>query len=282
MAEKRQDFVQTRDKWMNQAVSMYRRLHGELDVEGGDSEEEEGEIEGHEKRSLRYICEHMEERCWTEDQMRINLSKTTLKQRLEGVPSQARSNAERGSWLRDSEADALIEYALQLGREGWPFSATRLEEHANEICQGRYGEDFAGVGHNWTSRFVLKHKDRLKPCWSRPLDDQRARAANPTTKADYFEKLETVLNGEEGEKIKDENVYGVDETGVQQGLGVKERVYGDTEKTFQHQKRSGGRENITIIATICADGTATVPPAVIYKLETFHSSWKQDNPLNVS
>ena len=90
------------------------------------------------------------------------------------------------------------------------------------------------------------------------------------------------MNGEEGEKIKDENVYGVDETGVQQGLGVKERVYGDTEKTFQHQKRSGGRENITVIATICADGTATVPPAVIYKSETFHSSWKQDNPLNAS
>ena len=69
---------------------------------------------------------------------------------------------------------------------------------------------------------------------------------------------------------------------VQQGLGVKECVYGDTEKTFQHQKRSGGRENITVVATICADGTATVPPAVIYKSETFHSSWKQDNSLNAS
>jgi hypothetical protein len=194
-----------------------------------------------------------------------------------------RANAEHGSWLQDSEADALIEYALQLGQEGWPFSASWLEEHANEICRGQYREDFAGVGHNWTSWFVLKHKKHLKPCWSWPLDDQRAQAANPTANGDYFGKLKAVFDREEGkEKIKDENLYGADESGIQESLGVKEWVYGDPEKTFQHQKRSGRQENITVIATICADGTATVPPAVIFKSETFHSSWKQSNPLNAS
>jgi len=184
--------------------------------------------------------------------------------------------------LKDEEADALIEYALQLGREVWPFSAAQMQEHANEILQGRHGPGFVGVGHNWAYRFVEKHKKHLKPCWSRPLDEQRARAANPTVKANYFSKLREVLNGEEGEeKIEDGNIYGVDETDIQQGLGVKERVYGDPKQKFQHQKRSGGQENITVIATICGDGTAMVPPAVIYKSETFHTSWKQNNPLNV-
>jgi len=74
--EKRHDFVQTRDKWMDQAVSMYHRLHGELDTERGDSEEEEDEQEKHQKKSLQYVCEHMEKRCWIEDQMQINLNKT--------------------------------------------------------------------------------------------------------------------------------------------------------------------------------------------------------------
>jgi len=229
---------------------------------------EGGDVEGPKSKGLCAVCEYLEERCWEEDEMCITLDKTTLKRHLEGVPSQAKSNAERYSWLMDVEADALIEYALQLEREGWPFSAARIEEHANEICRGCYGEDFGSVGQNWVYRFVEKHKKHLKPCWARPLDEQRAQAANPATNADYFAKLGEVLNGKEGkEKIREEDIYGVDETGVQQGLGVKEWVYGDPTRTFQHQKRSGGRENITVIATICADGTATVPPAVIYKVQ---------------
>jgi hypothetical protein len=107
-------------------------------------------------------------------------------------------------------------------------------------------------------------------------------AGNPVAKEDYFTKLETVIEGEEGEDpIADKLLYGVDETGVQDGIGSKERVYGDPAKKFQHQQCSGGRENITIIVTICADGTS-LPPAVIFKGENFQTLWKQDNPLKAS
>ena len=131
-------------------------------------------------------------------------------------------------------------------------------------------------------RFILKHQDHLRGSWSRPLDKIRAQAGNPVTKADYFAKLKGVIEGEEGEEpIPAELIYGVDKTGIQEGIGMKERVYGDSKKNFQHQQRSGGRENITVIVTICADGTS-VPPAVIFKGENFQTSWKQDNPLHAS
>ncbi|KAF9560999.1 hypothetical protein CPC08DRAFT_615342, partial [Agrocybe pediades] len=70
-------------------------------------------------------------------------------------------NANRG-WLTEGEATAIIDYANQLADEGWGLSHRRIEEHANEIICAKVGsENFTGVGHNWTDRFVAKYKCRL-------------------------------------------------------------------------------------------------------------------------
>ncbi len=131
-------------------------------------------------------------------------------------------------------------------------------------------------------RFVEKHSDKIKAFWSHPLDHSRARAVNPYTKEEFFKLLEAVIEGDGGDDIiPPELIYGTDETGIQQGIGVKERVYGPQGAKIQHQQRSGDRENITVITTICADGT-WVAPAVIFKGEGYQTSWKQNNPLKMS
>jgi hypothetical protein len=110
----------------------------------------------------------------------------------------------------------------------------------------------------------------------------RAWAVNPVTKDHYFTILGKVIEGQGGDNvIPPELHYGVDESGIQKGVGQKERVYGPKGQQCQHQQRSGDRENITVIVTICGDGTSTAP-AVIFKGEGFQASWKQDNPLNTS
>ncbi|KAE9386129.1 hypothetical protein BT96DRAFT_960643 [Gymnopus androsaceus JB14] len=58
--------------------------------------------------------------------------------------------------------------------------------------------------------------------------------------------------------------YGGDETGIQSGIGTTEYVVGRKGKGVQHQQRDGNRENITVLPTICADGTNLVP-AIIFK-----------------
>ena len=127
--------------------------------------------------------------------------------------------------------------------------------------------------------FVEKHSDQLKPYWSWPLDNSRARAVNPVTKDAFFELLKSTLRVGEGEEpIPPELIYGVDETGNQQGLGGHERVLGRTGKKDQYQQQSGDRENITVVVPICADGTY-LPPAVIFKEEGYQVSWEQNNPL---
>ena len=79
--------------------------------------------------------------------------------------------------------------------------------------------------------------------------------------------------------ICDELIYGADETGIRTGIGVTECVIGPAGAKIQHQQCSGNRENITVLPTICADGTST-PPTVNYKGESFQVKWLQENPLN--
>jgi hypothetical protein len=90
------------------------------------------------------------------------------------------------------------------------------------------------------------------------------------------------VEGEGGaDVIPAELICGTDESGFQEALGGKERVYGAAGKKTQHQQHGGDRENITVLVTIYADGTL-LPRAVIFKGESFQTSWLQDNPLNAS
>ena len=78
----------------------------------------------------------------------------------------------------------------------------------------------------------------------------------------------------------EENIYGSDESVFQTGTGLSnEKVIGAAGKRIQHQQKTGNRENIIVVVTICADGTS-VPPAVIFKGSKYLIKWKQDNPTN--
>jgi len=120
--EKHRIFVETRNKWMDKAFEVYN--------------EEKSKLLrlGEQKLGLCGVCKLMEERCWREDKVKISLDKSTLTHHLNGVLSQAQSNANTKSWLTEGEADAIISYANQMASEGWPLSHRRILEHANEIC----------------------------------------------------------------------------------------------------------------------------------------------------
>lgn len=81
--------------------------------------------------------------------------------------------------------------------------------------------------------------------------------------------------------ITEEHTWGTDEIGVNTAEGRKERVMGSRKPGPQYQQREGTKENITVIITVCADGTST-PPAVVFKGKGYQTKWKQDNPVNAS
>jgi hypothetical protein len=234
-------------------------------------------------QSLAKICQQAEQECLLQTKKVVKLSTSTLSRHINGGRS-IRDAHEQRKWLSKEETDAVVDYAINCANRGFPLSHKRIREHVNEIARARWGAKFPeeGVGKQWTTRFISDNSDRLRAYWSSPLDRSRARAVNPVTKESYFKLLAEVIEGGGGDdRIPDDCIYGADESGFQKGIGQKERVFGPTGKKTQHQQRSGDRENITVIATICADGTA-LPPGVIFKGEGFQVRWKQNNPANAS
>lgn len=262
-AKKTQILSEEHDIWMNKAVNVY---HTELVKPNGK------------KRGLRKVCDDVEAEFFKETGRSIHLAHKTLSRWSQGGIPQSQFNHEK-SWLTGDEEQAVIAYAIELGARGFPLSHRRLKEHVDEVCHAHYGDKFPeeGVGKNWTDRFVSSHH-QLSTYWAKSLDNARGRAVNPTTNTMWFCLLGKVIAEE---KIEEDTIYGMDETGFQPGGGASERVIGAAGKKTQHQQKDGNRENITVIVTICADGTS-LPPAVIFKGQNFLVKWDQDNPLNAS
>ena len=121
-----------------------------------------------------------------------------------------------------------------------------------------------------------KYSDQIKMSWSTPLESKRGRAVNENTAKAWFDLVEEVTMKY---SIMLETTYGVDEVGTNPFNGKKEWVMGARQAAPQYQQQDGNRENITVLVTICADGT-TPPPAVIFKGRSFQMKWKQDNPAD--
>ena len=227
--------------------------------------------------SMRKLCQLVSDDYYERTHKQIHVNDSTLARLVKGGLTRTESNGKK-SWLTKEEGDIVVDFAIVVARRGFPLSPKRLREHAEHILTARLGKRFpeTGLGKNWATRFITKHHNRLGMYWSSAMDNSQGRAVNPITKAEYFNLLK---EAREEYNIADELLYGTDETGIQSGIGVTERVIGPAGAKIQHQQRSGNQENITVLPTICADGTS-VPPTVIYKGEAFQTKWLQENPLD--
>ncbi|PPQ82633.1 hypothetical protein CVT25_007561 [Psilocybe cyanescens] len=201
---------------------------------------------------LRKICLTFEELHFQESGERIKLCHMTLKCLAEGGSTREQANADR-SWLTSEEENVVVEFVCEMAAQGFPYSHKQVKEAVDMIAGARWGDKFPseGVGANWTYWFSKHHAERIK----------RGRAANPANNDLWWEILGEVIVKY---LIKPENTYGTDEVGIQaQGQGKREYVFGPRTKGAPYQQRAGSWENITVIVTICADGTTT-PPAALH------------------
>lgn len=277
------------DKWMAIALDRYHEERARI-------------LAPKERRKgVRQICQTVQQEHTDATGRSIHLSSSTLNRLVNGNLTKSASNAAK-SWLLEEEVETVICYAVEVASRGFPLNHGRLKDCVDDICRARLGDAFPadGVGINWTHRFCEKYSDRLRTYWSTTLDNKRGRAVNPITNKAYFDLLEEVLAGKRDYEfdqvlsddsgppdnfvpvpIKPGNIYGSDESGFFPSGNVRQRVVGPTGKTTQHQQSDGGRENTTVMATICADGTYTCP-VVIFKGKAFQVKWDQENPLNAS
>jgi hypothetical protein len=132
--------------------------------------------------------------------------------------------------------------------------------------------------HNWCSRFVQRHKSELDSRYLDSLDLNRYEADSVASFERYFSVI--------GEKMEEynilpENTYNMDEKGFLLGRITKaKRVFLKDLKAsgkLLAAGQDGSREWITVVATICGDGTA-LPPLLIYDSTSgsIQDSWVQD------
>ncbi|KAF2837490.1 DDE-domain-containing protein [Patellaria atrata CBS 101060] len=119
-------------------------------------------------------------------------------------------------------------------------------------------------GNSWVTRWYRRYGDQLKSGYLSPIDLARHKVDQGPFYKLYFELL-----GRKLDKFSalPENTYNMDEKGFLIGMLKKSRrIY--SKAAFESGRvkgiaQDGNREWITVLATICADGTA-IPPGIIY------------------
>ena len=150
---------------------------------------------------------------------------------------------------------------------GFPFSLRQMEDYANMIIRVQLGDNFSedGVGKNWMSQFIDKHADKIHLFRTGKLDKKHAGAVNPTTAEAWFKLLGDYINKY---NFSPSCIYGSDETGFQIGGAYARYVIGATGERTVYEIVSEDCETITVLVTICVDGSA-IPPLVIFQGQTF-------------
>lgn len=203
----------------------------------------------------------------------------TILARAKGRPSISAFNATKQK-IPSSQEAVLVDFLIQSAARGFGLTHPRVHSEATAVYNAT-GDNVEKdpLGTNWVDRLIERHHEKLQTHWSKGLDMQRANALNPATTEHWFNKI---LKPHVADKeIPPELLFAMDESGIPQSVGVRQRVIGARGTKTQHATGSGDRENVTAIVTICADGTA-LRPTIIYKGKHLLKEWTEDNVAQAS
>jgi hypothetical protein len=197
--------------------------------------------------------------------------RSTLWRRWKGITTSRGQAGEDKRLLNDQQEQQLLSHIRDLCDRCLPPTPAIVSEIASQLG-GR------APGHNWCSRFVERHGDELDSRFLNSLDLERHQADSVKSFEQYFSTI--------GDKIKEygilpENTYNMDEKGFLLGRITKaRRIFPKDLKAsgkLLGAGQDGSREWITVVATICGDGT-TLPPFLIYDSTSgsIQDSWVQD------
>ena len=162
--------------------------------------------------------------------------------------------------LTAAQEEILVKWIKVQGHRGIPLTYATVALYVGEIS----GQQ---VGGSWPKRFLKRHPD---------LKIKKTQGLETVAVAEFFDILDELIK-EHG--IVPENLYNMDEKGVQLGIGAKVAVMVDSDQKTAYSIEDGNRELVTVIEAICADGS-TVYPAVIFQAKRRNAEWGRNNPLN--
>ena len=211
---------------------------------------------------------------YTATAKKFGVNRSTLSKRHRGVQGSCEAKAEKSRNLNNTQEDKLIAYIGKLYSKGLPPTHAIVRNFAEEIAQ-------KPTGSSWVSRFLKRHDDQLLTHWTASVDSKRFRANSAFRYSLYFERMRRKIDEY---AIDGRHIYNMGEKGFIVGILSKQRRIFTQEQSSLGKLRgfvqSGNREWVTIIAAICADGTA-LSPSLIYKLTSrqLQDTWLQDFDL---
>jgi hypothetical protein len=187
----------------------------------------------------------------------FNVNRSTLSRRFNGVTNPASMAQQNSRFLNNPQEQELLKYINQLTDKGIPPTVSMVRNFAGDIA-GKL------PGKCWSQRFCTRHQDKIKSGYLKNLDSQRSKADSAVSYGYFFALLKEKL---EKHHVLPCDQYNMDEKGFMLGVMNKQRRIFSKDAFEQGRvigaTHDGNREWITVLATVCADGT-WIPPALIY------------------
>ena len=174
--------------------------------------------------------------------------------------------------LSPVEEEKLVDLILESSKRGFPMPHRKIWCCTNLVLQSRLGVDREPLSDKWVFKFLDRQHEHLQSFWSKPLDMQCAYSLNPEAVKSWFDMIEEFIVKAGIDRAL---IYGMDESGSPTAYPGKDWVIGERGTKTQLKQGGTDQENLTVVVTICADGT-TIWPLVIFKGKNLQSSRNQN------
>jgi hypothetical protein len=183
------------------------------------------------------------------------VSRSALSRRWNEVSESASHKAISQQLLTPIQEQRLVRHIKELDTRGIPPTPAMICNFCKEIT---------GIEPSkaWPARFVKRWASELSSGYLDRLEKQRFKADTMESYQAYFDLVDVKIKKH---SVLPENMYNMDEKGFLIGWSTKQqRVFSKTTaKVKKYAINDANREWITLLATICADGSA-LPPGLIY------------------
>jgi hypothetical protein len=201
----------------------------------------------------------------------FSVDRRTLARRHQRVTSSRASKELEQYAVHPQQELELVRYINQLTERGLPPTRAMIRNFGSQLAKTE-------LGVHWVDRFLQRHDAELISRWTLGIDRARHQADSQSKYTLYFELLRDKISQY---NIEPANTYNMDEKGFLLGILTRsKRVFSRQlyeARRIRSHIQDGNREWITLVACICADGTA-LDPTVIYQSDSgsLQDSWLQD------
>jgi hypothetical protein len=185
-------------------------------------------------------------------------SHSALSKRHQGISASGSTKAANQRALPPQQEQELLRYIKQLTERGLPPTRAMIRRFGSDIAKRE-------LGKGWADRYIKRYNVHLISRWATGIDRSRHQADSQIKYSLYFELLRSKLSQY---NIEPRHTYNMDEKGFMLGVLTRsKRVF--SKRLYEEGKikahiQDGNREWITLLACICADGSA-LEPSLIYQ-----------------